>query len=99
MSRAKPVVIKADEGKPRPSLLPFRALDHVIAVREYAHREYGKGADQWRDLPDGRARFFDAALRHAFAHARGEELDPKSGLPHLAHAACSLLFVLELTYP
>lgn len=25
-----------------------------------------------------------------------ERLDPESGLPHLAHAACCLLFALEL---
>lgn len=92
-------VITADGGKPRPSLLPFRALDHVIAVREYAHEEYGEGADLWRDLPDGKARYWDATLRHVFAIAKGEELDKKSGLPHLAHAACNLLFLLELHYP
>ncbi len=99
MSRAKPVVIKSDEGKQRPSLLPFRALEHVIAVREYAVREYGDGANQWASLADGKSRYWDAVLRHVFAHAKGEERDAKSGLPHIAHAACNLLFLLELYYP
>jgi hypothetical protein len=36
-----------------------------------------------------------AALRHLIRWWRGEKIDPDSGLPHLAHAACSIFFLLE----
>jgi len=36
-------------------------------------------------------------LRHLTAWWAGEDLDPESGLHHLAHAACCLMFLLEYT--
>jgi formamidopyrimidine-DNA glycosylase len=32
-----------------------------------------------------------AALRHIYAHLRGETLDKESGLAHLAHAGCAVM--------
>jgi hypothetical protein len=37
-----------------------------------------------------------AALRHIFAWQAGENLDPESGVEHLAHAIASLSILLEL---
>jgi hypothetical protein len=39
--------------------------------------------------------------RHLAAWQRGEECDPESGLPHLAHAMCNLrmLTLYAKTYP
>lgn len=90
--------VKADDGKPRPSLLFVSmpdAVRSVIDVLEHGARKYAP--DNWRKVADGEARYLDAAFRHLLAHAAGEELDPESGLPHIAHAICSLLFVLQLT--
>ena len=40
-------------------------------------------------------------MRHMAAWQRGEENDPESGLPHLAHAMCNLrmLTLYAKTYP
>ena len=38
---------------------------------------------------------FDACMRHLLAFWSGEELDPESGLPHLAHAAWHCLAMLS----
>lgn len=89
-----PAAWKGDAGKVRLDLLPFLALEDVARVLAYGAEKYSEGG--WRRLPDGRRRYIRAGMRHLFAHLRGEVLDEGSQLPHLAHAACSLLFALEL---
>jgi hypothetical protein len=84
---------KDDAGKTRFHLLPVRALRTVVDVLTYGASRYG--ADNWRHVEFARERYFDAALRHIYAWWDGEQLDPESGLPHLAHAICSLIFLLE----
>lgn len=81
---------KDDSKKPRFSLLP--QLGPVVAVLEFGARRYGVG--NWQHVPDARQRYFDAAQRHLWAWWDGQTLDPDSGLPHLAHACASLLFLL-----
>lgn len=81
-------------AKPRWSLLPLRAVAVVVDVLEYGTRKYS--VDGWRNVPDARTRYYDAAVRHLVAWREGEPADPESSLPHLAHACCSLLFILAL---
>ena len=83
---------KADAGKPRPSLLPWRAIKQIVAVLEFGAAKYG--ADNWQRVPEARQRYFDATMRHLLAWWDGERLDAESGLPHLAHAGCCILFLL-----
>ncbi len=52
------------------------------------------GAGNWQKLPEARVRYFDAAQRHLIAWYLGESNDPESGLPHLAHCACCILYLL-----
>ena len=85
---------KFDQGKPRYGLLPPEALADVVAVLTYGANKYAP--DNWRKVDNAIFRYFDAAQRHIWAYARGEITDPESGYPHLAHAACCLLFMLEL---
>lgn len=35
----------------------------------------------------------DSMLRHYFAFMSGEDNDPESGLPHLGHIGCNLMFM------
>lgn len=83
---------KHDAGKARYDLIPPAPLDLIARVLAYGAEKYSD--DGWRLVPDWRRRYFSATMRHAWAWYRGEELDPESGLPHLAHAACSLLFLM-----
>lgn len=85
---------KDDAGKVRLDLLPFLALEDVARVLAFGAAKYSEQG--WREVPDGKARYLAAALRHLSAHMRGERTDPESMQPHLAHAACSLLMALEL---
>lgn len=83
---------KHDAGKWRFSLVPLNALKSVINVLEFGAKKYAP--DNWKTVPDARARYFDATIRHVMAWWGGEKNDGESGLPHLAHAICCLLFLL-----
>lgn len=83
---------KHDAAKPRASLLPPNSLDTIIAVMEYGATKYG--AHNWRGGMEY-SRAWDAAFRHMWAWWRGEDTDAESGLPHLAHAVCSLMFIID----
>lgn len=87
--------MKHDQSKPRPRLLPLDAIEKVLEVLEYGAQKYSD--ENWRKC-DGPLRYYDAALRHLFAYMRGEQVDPESGLCHLAHAACCVLFLLSLEH-
>lgn len=88
---------KDDNGKPRWDLLPLGATSAVVDVLTHGAVKYAP--DNWRKVPEPKRRYFAAALRHLVAYWRGEKLDPDSGKPHLAHAACCLLFLLEFELP
>jgi hypothetical protein len=40
------------------------------------------------------SRCFDATQRHLIAWWAGEDNDPETGINHLAHAMCELMFIL-----
>jgi hypothetical protein len=74
-------------------VLDGRALTLVTKVMEFGARKYE--ADSWKKVRPTE-RYLDAALRHLLTVSQEGwgALDGESGLPHLAHAACSLLFAL-----
>jgi hypothetical protein len=84
--------VKHDTGKAPLSLLPTRPLTDVARVLEFGMRKYGR--DNWRKGMQW-TRLIDASLRHLMAYKEREDKDPETGLSHLAHAACGLLFLLE----
>jgi hypothetical protein len=83
---------KFDGAKIDWTILPWQPLEDVVAVLEFGAKKYAR--DSWQTVPNGRVRYVRAAFRHLVSHALGEVNDPESGLPHLAHAACSVLFAL-----
>jgi len=85
--------IKDDDAKPDLSLFPPVALLELGNVLDYGAKKYDR--DNWRKVDDPN-RYVAAALRHILAYMRGEKNDPETGLQHLAHAACSCLFLAEL---
>lgn len=86
--------VKYDSGKPRWDLLPLKATTKIVEVLTYGAQKYAP--DNWRHVQEPKRRYYAAAMRHIVSWAQGERLDPESGQPHLAHAACCLLFLLEL---
>lgn len=84
--------VRNDGGKNRVDLLPVKALEQVAKVLTAGLDKYPE-----RNWEPGMAwsRCYASALRHLFAWWRGEDEDPQTGLSHLAHCACNILFLLE----
>jgi hypothetical protein len=85
---------KFDVDKNRWDLLPWNAAAEIVKVLTFGARKYAP--NNWRYVPEARDRYFSALHRHMQAWWGGEKLDPETGLPHLAHAGCCLLFLLSL---
>ena len=82
--------VKFDGAKPRIGLVPQQALNEVAKVMTYGAQKYApynwmKGFDY--------SKLTDAAMRHIIAFNLGENIDPESNLPHLAHAVCCLMML------
>ena len=85
---------KFDGGKLQYGLLPPLALRETVKVLTFGAEKYEP--DNWRRVPDSHRRYFDAAQRHLWAYKEGEVIDPESGVNHIAHAICCLMFMLDL---
>lgn len=84
--------LKYDEGKPKWDLLPWREVGQIVDVITHGAEKYG--ICNWQHLKPFRPRYFGALFRHTIARLMGEKIDRDSGLPHLAHAGCNILFLL-----
>jgi hypothetical protein len=83
--------VKHDGGKAPWHLLPFDAVRCIVAVLafgagKYAERNWEQGMD-W-------SRVFGALMRHLTAWWEGERKDPETGMSHLWHAGCCVLFLI-----
>jgi hypothetical protein len=83
--------IKYDQDKPDYSLLPFGPVDDIVKVLTYGAKKYDRF--NWSKVE--RHRYEAACLRHISAYLQGEKLDPETDISHLAHAATSLIFLME----
>lgn len=83
--------IKYDQEKPRYDLLPAEPIDDVVKVLTVGAKKYAD--DNWKHVEPYEQRYYAAALRHIQAWKMGEKMDKETGLPHMAHAICCLLFI------
>lgn len=86
--------MKFDGAKPDYTLLPWEGVEEIVRVLDFGAKKYAR--DNWKQVDNGAVRYLAAAFRHLAAHNRGEVNDPESGLSHLAHAGCCVLFLLSL---
>jgi len=84
--------MKDIEGKYDPTYMFRSAKIAIHHVREYGSRKY-KNRDTWRLT--NREEYIKAAERHLDAIKEGEEFAGDSGLPHIWHALCDIMFAIE----
>ena len=82
----------------RYSLIPVPALDIMARLYGFGAEKYA--AHNWRKGYEW-SKSFDSLFRHATAALNGEDIDPETGLPHLAGAAfhCFTLMVFMQEHP
>jgi len=83
--------VKFDEGKPPYHLLAPELLEATASVLSSGAEKYGErnweGGMSW-------SRPFAALMRHMWAWWRGENTDDETGMSHLWHAACCIMFLI-----
>lgn len=85
--------LKFDTGKPPLDLLSRVWLEGTADVLAFGAKKYA--AHNWRKGIQF-SRLLASAQRHLLAFQDGEDLDKETGLPHLYHASCCLMFLSEL---
>lgn len=86
---------KHDSGKNRLDLVFPSFIEEVGYIRTYGVQKY-HDPDNWKNIEDAKQRYIAAAMRHFNAWRSGEKRDKESGLRHLSHCACNLMFLIEL---
>lgn len=85
--------LKKDDGKPDWSLLDLKTIEGVVKVLSFGAKKYAP--DNWKKVPNGKRRYFAAAMRHLTAWQSGEETDSESGLSHLYHVIANIIFLIH----
>lgn len=84
--------VKNDQDKIRVDLLSSIALFKIAQVMTFGAKKYA--AHNWRG-GIAWSRVLGAALRHLLAYLGGQDKDPETGLSHLSHLGCCVMFLLE----
>lgn len=86
----QPKGVKHDQDKPPMYLLDPEFLEGVAKVLGFGADKYN--AHNWRNGIKY-SRLISAAYRHLGAINRGEDIDAESGLPHVYHLGCNVMFL------
>jgi len=87
---------KFDANKVRVDLLPVYPMTAIADVFTFGAQKYF--ADSYRQGETvAWSRTYGSILRHLFAFWDGQDKDPESGKPHLAHAGTQLMILMEHT--
>ena len=84
--------VKYDEGKVRYDLIAPECELLLAKVLTEGLKKYP--AHNWQKEEDLNNSYYSALRRHLEAWRMGEDADPDSGLPHLAHAYACMHFLL-----
>jgi len=78
----------------RVDLLPIDPMMQVANVFGFGAKKYFANSYRQGETVAW-SRTYGSIIRHLFAFWQGEDTDPESGLPHLAHAGTQLFILME----
>jgi len=81
------------EAKIKLSDTPTIGIQLLGRVHTMGASKYGRF--NWREHTVSSSVYYDAALRHLMSWFNGEDIDPESGLPHLAHVMACMNILLD----
>lgn len=81
------------EAKPKISSTPTIAIREMGKVFELGAKKYGRF--NWREHKVSSTVYYDAAWRHMAAWFEGEDVDPESGVSHLAHVMACMAILID----
>lgn len=82
--------LKYDDGKEPMDLVSWPAIAGLSKVLAFGAAKYDR--HNWQKGMEW-GRLIGATLRHVFKFSSGEDLDPETGLSHIDHAMCNLMFL------
>lgn len=88
--------LKFDQGKLPLHLIDPLWLTTTAQVLDHGQQKYGPW--NWAKGTFSYSRLYSALQRHLQAWWNGEELDQETGLPHLWHANCCMMFLTRYTH-
>lgn len=89
MTPTEKMGLKYDSEKPMAHLIDPNWIIETAEVLTFGANKYAP--NNWQGLE--KERVLGAAYRHLLAYHSGEVLDQESGLPHLAHLSCCIMFL------
>jgi len=82
---------KLDNDKNRLDLINPTFISGIGKVLTFGAKKYKPY--NWQTLRDPQDRYYGAVMRHLMEWRAGSLMDKESGLSHLLHAACNLMFL------
>lgn len=87
------VFVKDNKEKVQFRWLPWAEIQDIARLLTYGEKKYP--GENWKKCTDLNE-YMDALDRHLVAYKTGEKADLETGESHLLHAACNILFMLNL---
>jgi len=88
--------VKYDGNKIRYDLITPEFLNGLAEVLSFGANKYAP--DNWKKASSNSSneafnKYYSALMRHLEAIRKGELIDSDSGLPHIDHVACNVMFL------
>jgi hypothetical protein len=80
--------------KNRWDLVQYDCVEDLVKILTFGSVKYGDNS--WQQVENAEDRYFAALMRHLVASRNGEKTDEESGLSHLSHVMCNVMFLLWL---